>query len=350
MWQIIGQTRAVSLLQHSLESGNLAHAYLFIGPSHVGKMTLAVHLAQALNCEAAERPCLECASCEKIKAGSHSDVQVIGLTRNEDTGEAMLISIGQIEDLQHDANLPPFEGKHKVFIIDPAELLSLPAANRLLKTLEEPADKVTFILLTINDRLLPTTVISRCQRLELPPLSVAEEAKALMDRLGIEPERARLLAGLSHGCPGWALAAAGDDSLLQQRDQELSRMLDTIKADYVERFAYVSRLAARFTQNRGAVYDILDLWLDYWRDLMLVKLDHHDMITNIDRKDELVEMAGGYRLNQMKDFIKSISSTAEQLRQNVNTRLALEVLMLDIPSKEGGGVENLNNRISVKYG
>jgi len=350
MWQIIGQTRAVSLLQHSLESGNLAHAYLLVGPPHVGKMTLAIHLAQALNCEAPERPCLECASCEKIKAGSHSDVQVIGLTRNEDAGESMLISIGQIEDLQHDANLPPFEGKHKVFIIDPAELLSLPAANRLLKTLEEPAAKVTFILLTVNDRLLPTTVISRCQRLELPPLSVAVEATALIDRLGIEPERARLLAGLSHGCPGWALSAASDDSLLQQRDQELLKMLNTVKADYVERFAYVAQLAARFNQNRGAVYDILDLWLDYWRDLMLVKLERHDMITNIDRKDELVAMAGGYRLDQIKDFIKSIRSAAEQLRQNVNIRLALEVLMLDIPGKEGGGVENPDNRISVKHG
>lgn len=348
MWQIIGQTRAVSLLQHSLESGNLAHAYLFVGPSHVGKMTLAVHLAQALNCEAAGRPCLECPPCQKISANSHADVQVIGLARNEDAGEAMLISIGQIEDLQHDANLPPFEGKHKVFIIDPAELLSLPAANRLLKTLEEPAEKVTFILLTINEKLLPATVVSRCQRLELPPMPIAEESSALTDRLGVEPERARLLAGLSHGCPGWALSVAGDDSLLQQRDQELNRLLDIIKADYDERFAYVAQLAARFNQNRGAVYDILDLWLDYWRDLMLVKLGSHDMITNIDRRDELVETARGYQLAQIKSFIESIKSAAEQLRQNVNTRLALEVLMLDIPRKEGGGESRLHR--DVKYG
>jgi DNA polymerase-3 subunit delta' len=350
MWEIIGQTRAVYLLQHSLEADNLAHAYLFVGPPHIGKMTLAVHLAQALNCEAAERPCLKCASCEKIKAGSHSDVQVIGLTSNEDAAESKLIHIEQIEDLQHDASLPPFEGKRKVFIIDPAELLSPSAANSLLKTLEEPADNVTFILLTVNDRLLPTTVISRCQRLELPPLSVAEGTKALTDRLGMEPERARLLAGLSHGCPGWALAAAGDDSLLQQREERLDRMLGIIKADYIERFAYAAQLAAGFNQNRGLVYDILDLWLDYWRDLMLVKLDCHDMITNIDRKDDLVEMAGGYRLSQVKKSIESIRSAAAQLRQNVNTRLALEVLMLDIPRQEGGGAENPNNRISVKYG
>ena len=334
MWQVIGQKRAVSLLQHSLEAGALAHAYLFVGPEHVGKMTLALNLAQALNCDADERPCLECTSCKKILAGSHSDVQVIGLTLNEEEVEAKLIGIDQIKELQHSASLPPFEGKHKVFIIDGAELLSIEAANCLLKTLEEPVGKVTFILLTVNDRLLPAIVVSRCQRVELPPLSIVEEAAVLAEKWGIEPGRARLLAGLSHGCAGWALLANKDDSLLQQRTEELDRQQGTIKADYEERFAYVAQLATRFTQNRSAVYDVLDLWLDYWHDVMLVKLGCYDIIANIDRKDELVEMAGSYRLAQIKAFIESIKSAAEQLRQNVNTRLALEVLMLDIPKKK----------------
>ena len=334
MWQVIGQARAVSLLKHGLESGALVHAYLFIGPQHIGKMTLALDLARALNCEAADRPCLECVSCKKIGAGSHTDVQVIGLTQNEEEVETRRISIDQIKDLQHSANLPPFEGKHKVFIIDGAELMSIEAANCLLKTLEEPVDKVTFILLSINDRLLPATVVSRCQRLELQPLPIAEEAAALIEHRNMPPERARLLAGLSHGCPGWAIAAAGDESILEQRHEDLNRVVDIIKADYEERFAYVARLAAGFTQNRGAVYDVLVRWLDYWRDLMLVKLGCYDMIANIDRKDELIKMAKNYRLSRIKDFIKSIESAAEQLRQNVNTRLALEVLMLDIPKEE----------------
>ena len=97
MWQVIGQTSTVSLLQHSLETGTLAHAYLLVGPTHVGKMTLALNLAQALNCEAAERPCLGCASCQKIAAAGHADVQIIGLTQNEDSAEAKLIGIDQIK-------------------------------------------------------------------------------------------------------------------------------------------------------------------------------------------------------------------------------------------------------------
>jgi DNA polymerase-3 subunit delta' len=334
MWSVIGQNRVVSFLQRSLESGALAHAYLIVGPPHIGKMTLALNLAQALNCEVAERPCRECLSCQKIASARHADVQIIGLAQSEDAAEAKLIGIDQIKQVQHSASLPPFEGKHKVFIIDGAELLSVEAANCLLKTLEEPVDKVTFVLLTVNDSLLPATVVSRCQRLELKPLSTDELTSALMGNRGLEPGRARLLAGLAHGCPGWALLAAADDSLLQQRDEGLNRLLDIITADGEERFAYAAQLAAQFNQNRRLVYGLLDLWLDYWRDLLLVKLGCRDIVTSIDRLDGLVEMARGYRLVPIRAFMASLQAAAEQLRQNANPRLVLEVLMLDIPVKE----------------
>jgi DNA polymerase-3 subunit delta' len=338
MWQVIGQERAVSLLERSLTAGSLAHAYLFVGPEHAGKMTLALNLAQALNCNAAgERPCLECPACRKIAAGNHADVRVIGLLQNDDSAEAKLIKIEQIKDMQHSASLPPFEGRHKVFIINGAELLSTEAANSLLKTLEEPAPDVSFILLTTNDRLLPETVVSRCQRLEVTPLPVPVEAAALQEKWGVPAGRARLLAGLSHGCLGWAVIAGGDEDLLRQRDEQLDWLVEVIRGDYETRFAYVSRLAAGFTQKRSTVYAALDLWLDYWRDLMLARLGCYDAVTNVDRRDELAALAGQYRLGQIKEFIASIQAAAGQLRQNVNPRLALEVLMLDLPIPEGGG-------------
>src|SRR3990172_4385958 len=121
MWQVIGQTKAVSLLQRSLETGSLAHAYLFVGPPHVGKMTLALNLAQALNCEAAESPCGECASCQKIALTKHADVQIVSLTSDRDPAEAKPrteVGIDQIRQIKHSANLPPFGGRYKVFIID----------------------------------------------------------------------------------------------------------------------------------------------------------------------------------------------------------------------------------------
>jgi len=120
MWQLVGQDRAVTLLQRNLERGAVAHAYLLVGPPHVGKMTLALELAQALNCEAAEPPCGECDPCQKVASGKHADVQVIGVNSNGNSNDKPRteISIEQVREIQHSSSLPPFEGKHKVFIID----------------------------------------------------------------------------------------------------------------------------------------------------------------------------------------------------------------------------------------
>jgi len=336
MWQIVGQDRAVSLLQRSLEREALSHAYLLVGPQHVGKMTLALDLAKALNCEASEPPCGVCDSCQKIASAKHADVQIIGLSGNGNSVEAKPqaeISIDQIRQLQHSASLPPFEGRCKVFIIDGAELLSNEAANCLLKTLEEPVGRVIFILLTTSERLLPATVISRCQRLELPPLAATEVEAALNSRWGIEPQKAILLARLSHGCLGWALSAALDGDLLQQRAERMDKLVDIIDADCEERFTYAAQLAAQFSQNRKLVPEILDLWLDWWRDLLLIKVGCDDTVTNADRLAALVDRAWGYSLVQIKSFINSLQAAEEQFRQNANRQLVLEVLMLSIPRR-----------------
>ncbi len=332
---------------------SLAHAYLFVGPAHVGKMTLALNLAQALNCTAPEPPCGQCVSCQKIASTKHADVQIIGLSHNGDLPEAkprVEISIDQVRQVQHSVSLPPFEGRYKVFIIDGAELLSTEAANCFLKTLEEPVGRVLFLLLTTNERLLPATVISRCQRVELLPLAVDDVEAALSHSWSIEPKKAKLLARLSGGCLGWAVSAALDDGLLQQRAEWLDGLLDIIEADYEERFAYAARLATQFGQDRGLVQERLDLWLDWWRDLLLVKVGSSDNITNVDRLATLIDMARGYNLAQIRAFINSIQAATNQLRENANARLVLEVLMLNIPEAERHSERNSGAQFEVKYG
>ena len=335
MWQVIGQSRAVTLLQRNLERGSTAHAYLLVGPHHVGKMTLARDLAQALNCQGAEPPCGSCDACQKIASGKHADVQVIGLNSSGNSNGKLRTEIGidQVREVQHSSSLPPFEGRYKVFIIDGAELMSTEAANCLLKTLEEPAARVVFILLTANDGMLPVTVVSRCQRLELHPLPISKVEAVLNERRSLEQPKAELLARLCHGCLGWALSAADDDSLLQRRDQLLDRLLDIVDGGYEQRFDYATQLAAQFSQSRSSVQEVLALWLDWWRDLLLVKLGRHDTITNIDQETTLVDMGRGYKLAEVKSVINGIQAAGQQLKQNANPRLVLEVLMLDIPER-----------------
>ena len=335
VWQVVERSRAVSLLKSSLERGRLPNAYLLVGPAHVGKMTLALTLARALNCEAAEPPCGECTTCRKIAAGKHADVQVIGLA-NGNGKEAKTktdIGIDQVRAMQHDASLPPFEGKHKVFIIDGAETLSNEAANCLLKTLEEPADKVIYLLLTVNEQSLPLTVISRCQKLEMLPIAPENMDKVLQEQWHIESSKARLLSRLSHGCLGWAVTTSQDDSVLSERKAKLDNIIEMHHSSIFDRFTYADQLANGFSQHRQSVQDELELWLDWWRDLMLVKVGSRDKITNIDYEKEINRMAENYTLNGIRLFIEKLQEAMAQLKLNASPRLVLEIMVFNLPGR-----------------
>ena len=325
MWQVVGHEEVVGVLANSLRRGKMAHAYLFLGPPHVGKMTLALELAKALNCVDDERPCVRCSQCQRIAEGKHADVRVIGLDGRAEIG------IDHIREMQHAAGLRPFEGRHRVFIVDGAEHLSHEAANCLLKTLEEPPAQVQLVLLAVNERLLLPTVLSRCQKLTLRPLTESVVERALIERWYVAPERARILARLSSGCLGWAVAAVSDEHILSQRSERLAALIHLARASMDERFAYAAHLANQFSRDREAVREVLSLWVGWWRDLLLIKGGCGHFTANVDQETTLYREAEPYSLRQIKEFIKSLEQAMEQLEQNANPRLVLEVLMLSMP-------------------
>ena len=290
MWQVVGQGKAVTLLESSLRKGHISHAYLFVGPPHVGKLTLARNLAQALNCESEEPPCGECPSCHKIASDKYADVQVIGLPPED--GGKVKIGIDRIREMQAAASLPPYEGKHKVFVINGAEHLSDEAANCLLKTLEEPLPGVILILLTVRERILPATITSRCQRVELFPIPCARMEEVLIERFGIALPEARILARLSGGCLGWALSAHLDEELLARRSRELDELLELVTAWREHRLAYAARQASQFEKSQESVRETLTLWMGWWRDLLLTKGGAERFVTNIDRQPILSRHLG----------------------------------------------------------
>ena len=308
MWQVTGQDKILALLDQGLKGNNLAHAYLFVGPRHVGKRTLAFNLAQALNCDDPEPPCGQCHSCRRILEGKHADVTSTGLDSRAEIG------IDDMRELQRLANLPPYEGKSKVFIIDDAEYLSTDAANSLLKILEESPSRVVWLFLATEEQHLLPTIVSRCQRLELKPMSLEQTQKILTDSYNIEFAKARLLAHLSHGCLGWALSTLTDDNLFRQRSQRVAKLSSLTTASLEQRFTYAQELATQFSQNRRSVAEVMGIWLGWWRDLMLIKGDCKEAIANIDYEMALEKQAKSLSLNEIKEFLANLYLVQEIYR------------------------------------
>ena len=329
MWQVVGQDKILALLDHSLKEDNMAHAYLLVGPRHVGKRTLAINLAQALNCDGAKPPCGQCYSCHRILEGKHADVTFTGLDSKSEIG------IDDMRRLQRLANLPPYEGKCKVFIIDEAEYLSIEAANSLLKILEEPPPKVVWLLLSVEESRLLPTIVSRCQRLELKPISSEKIQKILTHSYNVDSTKAKLLAHLCQGCLGWTLSALVDDNLLHQRSQNIDKLTSLLTAGLEQRFAYAQELATLLSQDRRCATEVMETWLSWWHDLMLIKGGCKEAITNVDYEVALKKQAKELSLNQVKEFVANLCLTEEEISRNVNARLALESLMLNLPRKTG---------------
>ncbi len=342
MWTAIGQDHLLRRLSASRRAGRVAHAYLLTGPPHVGKMTLALDLAAAVNCadsnaahaDAADAsPCGQCSACDRIRRGVFADLHVVAV--GGDPRVPTRISIQQIRDTENFLSLTPVEGGWKVVIIDGAESLSAgqsESANALLKTLEEPPGHVLILLLTTNPNAVLPTIRSRCRTLDLRPMSGASLAEHLATAWNVEPERAEWLARLSRGCPGWAFRALADPSVLEDRADHLDRIAEAATAPLDERFAYANTLAGQFSRDRESVRQRLYLWQRWWRDLLLVKEGVGRHAQNTDRLDELAAQAEGVATGDIVAFLQRIQETLTALDANANPRLALECLMLAVPA------------------
>src|SRR5207237_8809605 len=184
--EVVGQSHVVTALVNALESKRLHHAYLFTGTRGVGKTTLARILAKALNCETngiSAHPCGKCRACTEIDAGRFIDLLEVDAATNT--------KVDEMRDLLDSAQYMPVTGRFKVYIIDEVHMLSKPAHNSMLKTLEEPPEHVKFILATTDPQRLPVTVLSRCLQFNLrpqPPAVIAGHLKNVLEKEGIPYE------------------------------------------------------------------------------------------------------------------------------------------------------------------
>ena len=329
-------------LARSLAKDRLAHAYLFTGPHAIGKTTLARALAQTLECPDTARPCGECIACKKIARDRHPDVQIIegvpvGFKFDEKSPpppprandwERRIIKIDQIRLLQHDISRAPFESPWRVIIVRRFEEANEEAANAFLKTLEEPPAHTRIILTARDASLLLPTIPSRCQVLALRPLAPAQIQTALRERWGVAAETARVLAHLAGGRLGWAIRASENPRLLEARHAHLAALHATLTEGHNEKILRAETLA----KKDDDLPEMIEWWLSWWRDVLLTQHGDAARVSNIDFEDTLRAHAARFTLEQIQDALQAIRQTARQLAQNINPRLALEVLLLKLPA------------------
>lgn len=341
--ELIAQDRAVSALRAALRRGTVHHAWLFGGPEGVGKGTAARLLAQAANCEGGpggpggyrEDPCGACGPCRKIAKGVHPDVLLLATEREMAKAGAWQpkggrtpskdVVVDQIRDLvDHRLALKRFEGRRRFVVIDPADAMNPQAQNALLKTLEEPPDDTTLVLVASNpDALLPT-IRSRCLRLSFAPVP----REAIAERLvaaGHPPELARSAAALANGSLGAAPALARELAR-EGAERPWDAVRDAVALDPDDALGWLAFAKAHGGDREGAAETcrLLEVWL---RDVLAVQAGGEDLAL-ADLADATRRAAGAVPPPEVLRRRDEVRRTAAALRQNASPTLALERMLV----------------------
>ncbi|MGF1507389.1 MAG: ATP-binding protein [Anaerolineae bacterium] len=319
---MIGHEWAVYLMRGRLATGRFGHAYLITGTPGIGRATLAIRAAQALNCldTTSPDPCFSCRACVMIERGIHPDITTIA-------AEGRTIKTETIREMQHDLALQPLEGRYKIVLIEDFQKATDNAADALLKTLEEPPSRARLLLTADAARNVRPTIVSRSQVITLRPVPSRVIEEALVERDYASPQEAPLLAHLAAGRPGWAISAATDPTVLENRIAVQQQIIDVLRANRVYRFSY----AESIYRSEG-LGEMLDIWQAWWRDIML-RVEGADVApVNADRTDDIDRLGAMLGVEEVRKALRAVRATIHLLNHtNANKRLALEVMLLQMP-------------------
>jgi DNA polymerase-3 subunit delta' len=289
---IIGHQKIWQFLEKSTEKERLSHAYLFSGQEKLGKKTLALEWLSSI-------------FGEDISKGTHPDFVFIEPINKE-------IQISQIKGLILRLSLKPFVAPLKAAIIDQAHAMNQEAQNCFLKTLEEPKGETLLILITEYPEALFPTILSRCENIKFYPIQNLEIEKYL-ETQGIAQSKIREIVENSRGKPGVVMDFISNPQKIDNQKKYIEELIKNTNSDIASRFQYAKNLS-----QENNLREVLDIWLDYFRNILLLKIREKDKF-----KD--------YTFQKLKNILQKIQNTNFLISTtNINSRLALETLMLEL--------------------
>ncbi len=339
---VVGQRPITQTLQNAISQNRVAHAFLFTGPRGVGKTSTARILAKALNCEKGPQinPCNRCSVCKEISDGNSIDVIEIDGASNR--------GIDEVRELRENVRYTPAKSRYKIFIIDEVHMLTLPAFNALLKTLEEPPSHIVFIFATTEPHKIPATILSRCQRYDfkrIPSGEIIQHLRRIVDeeKIEISQRGLSLIAREAEGSMRDAQSLL--DRLIsyggnQIRDEEITEVLGLIDqkllSDMIE--AIAERDAGRCLDGVEQIYqfgyDIQHFChelLQYLRNLILLKVSSHPE-PFLELPDEeinaLKRQAEKFRFDQLNQLFGLLLKGEEEVAQSTFPRTMLEMTLI----------------------
>lgn len=358
---IFGQPRVREFLRASIASGRVSHAYLFTGPAGSNKTAAAYAFAQAILCK--DHGCRTCDDCRRIERRKHPDVHFY----TPEGAQGYLIE--QIREIVSGVSLAPIRAKGKVYILDRVDLLGVSAANAFLKTLEEPVEGVTFILLGRTREAVLPTIVSRCQVVPFRHIPAREAAGILSQKTGVTPEQARIAIEACNGSITRAMtfaksaeraefrtrimevlsnlpltderdvleyaaelierAKAPLDNVRTQQSEELAESADFLTKTALKQIElrHKRALSMATRESLNQTTSIIRSWL---RDVLMIASGTPDLIVNIDQREVLQRVAQKVTPASIMSALREAYKTDETLSYNVSPETCLDVLLFSI--------------------
>lgn len=318
---IVGRKAEVTFLQDAIRENKISHAYIFGGEKGSGKRMLASLFAMTLQCEEhGTEPCQVCSSCKRFLSGNHPDIRYVSHEKPNSIGIDDIRS-----QLVEDVEIRPYDSRYKIYIVDEAQKMTPQAQNALLKTIEEPPEYAVIILLAENpDALLPT-VLSRCVRLDLKPVSEEEIKEFLMKQMHVPDYQAEVEATFAQGNIGTAKKIAESREFIEMADRAvylLKRSRDMSTAELLDDLH-------SFSEEKRNIYEYLDIFEMWFRDVLTFKATRDaDSLIFQNEVHAIIDRAEVSSYEGLENIIQAIQTARTRLKANVNFDLTLELMMM----------------------